>query len=66
MSIFVDLQKPAFVGREALLAQRDAGVQRRLVPFKMAGNSPPPRAHYPVFKDGEQITWTTSGTLSRR
>ena len=64
MSIFVDLQKPAFVGREALLAQRDAGVQRRLVPFKMAGNSPPPRAHYPVFKDGEQITWTTSGTLS--
>jgi aminomethyltransferase len=64
LSIFVDLQKPAFIGREALAEQRSAGVKRRLVPFKMAGASPPPRAHYPIFRNGIQIAETTSGTLS--
>ncbi len=64
LSIFVDLQKPAFIGRDALLEQRLAGVKRRLVPFKMTGKSPPPRSHYPVFKNGKQIAETTSGTLS--
>ena len=64
LSIFVDLQKPEFIGRDALVAQRQHGVQRRLVPFKMADKSPPPRAHYAIFKDGTQITETTSGTLS--
>ena len=30
---FVDLQKPDFIGRDALLRQRDAGVTQRLVPL---------------------------------
>ena len=64
LSIFVDLQKPDFVGRDALLRQREAGITRRLVPFKMKEKSPPPRAHYPIFKDERQIAETTSGTLS--
>lgn len=64
LSIFVDLQKPAFIGRETLAAQRQNGVQRRLVPFKMTGKTPPPRPHYPVFGGGERISETTSGTLS--
>lgn len=64
LGIFVDLQKPAFTGRDALAKQRAEGVQRRLVPFKMTGACPPPRPHYSVFKNGEKITETTSGTLS--
>jgi aminomethyltransferase len=64
LSLFVDLQKPEFVGREKLLAQRTSGVARRLVPFKMLSKSPPPRAHYGVYKDGVRIAETTSGTLS--
>lgn len=64
LGIFVDLQKPTFVGRETLAQQRSAGVKRRLVPFKMIGPCPPPRSHYGVFKNGAQISETTSGTLS--
>ncbi len=64
LSIFVDLQKPDFIGRDALLRQREEGVQRRLVPFRIAGKSPPPRAHYTLWKNGAQISEITSGTLS--
>ncbi len=64
LGIFVDLQKPAFTGRETLVRQRAEGVKRRLVPFKMSGPCPPPRSHYGVFKNGEKISETTSGTLS--
>ena len=64
LGIFVDLNKPAFIGRETLARQRAQGVKRRLVPFKMAGPCPPPRSHYGIFKDGAKIAETTSGTLS--
>ncbi len=64
LSIFVDLQKPDFIGRDALLAQKQNGIARRLVPFKMNAASPPPRSHYGVFKNGEKIAETTSGSLS--
>ncbi len=64
LSIFVDLQKPRFIGRDALLRQKQEGVKRRLVPFKMKDGSPPPRSHYAVYKDDQQIAETTSGTLS--
>jgi len=64
LSIFVDLNKPAFIGRDALLHQREAGIPHRLVPIRMTGKGPPPRAHYPVLKDGVQVAELSSGTLS--
>jgi len=64
LSIFVDLNKPAFVGRDALLTQREAGIPLRLAPIKMTDKGPPPRAHYPVLKDGEKVAELSSGTLS--
>ncbi len=64
MSIFVDLEKPDFIGRAALAEQKASGIKRRLVPFKMKEKSPPPRSHYGVFKHGRQIAETTSGSLS--
>lgn len=64
LSIFVDLQKEKFIGRDALIKQRNEGVKRRLVPFKMAEKSPPPRPHYALYKDGDKIAEVASGTLS--
>jgi len=64
LSFFIDLEKPEFIGRGALLAQRTAGVSQRLVPFRMTDKSPPPRSHYGVFKNGEKIAETASGSLS--
>jgi len=64
LSIFVDLNKPEFIGREALLGQRAAGIPARLAPIKMTEKGPPPRAHYPVLKEGRQVAELSSGTLS--
>jgi aminomethyltransferase len=64
LSIFVDLQKPEFVGREPLVKQKETGITRRLVPFKMKEKSPTPRPHYAVFKEGRQIAEIASGTFS--
>ena len=64
LSIFVDLNKPDFVGREALLEQREKGIPYRLAPIKRTEKGPPPRSHYPVLKDGRQVAELSSGTLS--
>ncbi|HXA08509.1 MAG TPA: glycine cleavage system aminomethyltransferase GcvT [Chthoniobacterales bacterium] len=64
LGFFVDLAKPHFTGREKLLRDKEAGLSRRLVPFKMKGKSPPPRPHYRVFRDGKEAGELTSGTLS--
>jgi len=64
LSFFVDLEKPEFIGRARLLKQRKSGIRHRLMAFKMQSKAPPPRAHYPVFKNGRAIAETTSGTLS--
>lgn len=64
LSIFVDLDKPEFIGREALVKQRESGIVERLVPFKMKEKGPPPRAHYAIHKGGAKISEVASGTLS--
>ena len=64
LGFFVDLTKPNFTGREKLLREKEAGLSRRLVSFKMKGKSPPPRPHYRVFREGAEAGELTSGTLS--
>jgi aminomethyltransferase len=64
LSIFVDLNKPEFIGRDVLAEQKAKGVSSRLVPLKIVGTSPPLRAHYPVFKGDLQVGELCSGTLS--
>ena len=64
LGFFVDLTKAKFTGREKLLREKEAGLARRLVAFKMKGKSPPPRPHYRVFRDGVEAGELTSGTLS--
>ena len=57
------LEKPDFVGREALLAQKEKGVPRRLVGIRMTAPGVP-RAGYPVYCGGEEVGVVTSGTMS--
>jgi aminomethyltransferase len=64
LGFFVDLAKPDFVGRHALLKTKEFGSREKLVPVRMKEKGPPPRPHYAVFKNGERIGEVTSGTLS--
>lgn len=64
LGIFVALDKPVFIGREALLAQKTNGLPSKLAALRMTEKSPPPRAHYPVLVDGHRVGETTSGALS--
>lgn len=59
----VKLDKGAFRGREALLAQKEAGLKRRLVAFELRKKAVP-RHGYPVLIDGEPVGEVTSGVLS--
>ncbi|MDP7049511.1 MAG: glycine cleavage system aminomethyltransferase GcvT [Verrucomicrobiota bacterium] len=63
----VALDKRDFNGREMLAGQKQDGVSRRCVGFKMTAKSAPPREHYPIFSaDGtdREIGDVTSGTQS--
>ena len=59
----VGWRKPAFWGRDALLAEREAGPARRLWGLRATGRGVP-RAHMPVLAGGQRIGETTSGTFS--
>jgi aminomethyltransferase len=59
----VKLDKGDFVGREALLRQREQGVARKLVGFALS--EPGIARHgYPVLQEGERVGVVTSGTKS--
>jgi len=64
LGFFVDLTKPEFVGRDALLKAKEFGPREKLVPVRMNEKGAPPRPHYAVFRNGERIGEVTSGTLS--
>jgi aminomethyltransferase len=59
----VKLGKGPFVGREALAAQHDAGVPRRLVGIQM-DEAGVPRHGYPVYAGEQAVGQVTSGTKS--
>ena len=63
----VALDKPSFNGQEMLAAQKQDGVSRRCIAFKMTGKSAPPRQPYKIFSadgNGREIGEVTSGTQS--
>jgi aminomethyltransferase len=59
----VGWKKDAFWGRDALLAEREAGPRRRSWGLKATGRGVP-RSHMPVTVDGATVGETTSGTFS--
>jgi aminomethyltransferase len=60
---FVDLGREGFIGREALLAQRERGVSRRLVGFVLQERGVPRRG-YPILHNEGVIGTVTSGAFS--
>jgi aminomethyltransferase len=59
----VKFSKPEFIGREALLKQKQEGVQRKLVGLELIDPGIA-RSGYAVLKDGRSIGRITSGTKS--
>ena len=57
------LDKGPFVGRTALVAQKEAGVPRTLVGLTVSGRGFP-RPGYAILSGGEQVGSVTSGTVS--
>ena len=55
--------KPEFLGRDALIAEREAGVTRHLVGIATDGRRPP-RAECAVIVEGEVVGEVTSGNFS--
>jgi aminomethyltransferase len=63
LSWVVKLGKGDFIGRDALLAQRDQGVRRTLVGFAVEGRGIARQGHA-VLSDGTTVGAVTSGTWS--
>lgn len=59
----VKLEKEDFVGRNALRAQREQGISRRLAGIRLEERGFP-RPGYPVEVDGRAVGTVTSGTMS--
>jgi aminomethyltransferase len=67
LGYFVALGKGEFIGRDALAQQKAQGTTRKLVAFKMAERSAPPRPGYPIWSAAESagpMGKVVSGTQS--
>ena len=64
LGFFVDLDKPAFTGRDALVAQKVHGLPSKLTALQLTGKGPPLRAHYQVFHNDQPIGELCSGGIS--
>ncbi len=57
----VSRTKPAFIGREAVLRKRDAGLDRRLVQFRLTEPDAMLYHNEPILRDGRIVGQITSG-----
>jgi aminomethyltransferase len=64
LGFFVDMNKPAFTGREALAAQKVHGLPSKLAGLRLTEKGPPLRAHYPVLSGGQPVGELCSGGVS--
>lgn len=65
MDRFIQWQKPeAFIGRDAALAERDAGADRALVAFEVEAEDADANGYEPVWIDGSVQGFCTSGGYS--
>ncbi|KAJ1684169.1 hypothetical protein LUZ63_020462 [Rhynchospora breviuscula] len=63
LSWAVGWKKPAFWGRAALVAEKEAGARTRLAGLRASGRGVP-RPHMPVLVDGVGVGEVTSGSFS--
>jgi aminomethyltransferase len=59
----VKFKKGDFLGREALLKQKEEGLSRQLVGFELKDRGIA-RPHHPVYVSGEEVSYVRSGTFS--
>jgi 4-methylaminobutanoate oxidase (formaldehyde-forming) len=57
----VALRKPDFIGRDALLRQKEAGIKRRLVTFALEDTGRMLYHSEPIWRDGKLVGRLTSG-----
>jgi len=57
----VKAAKPDFIGRDAVLRKRDAGLNARMVQFKLTDPEPLLYHNEPVIRDGEIVGYLSSG-----
>ncbi|MGL4281318.1 MAG: GcvT family protein, partial [Albidovulum sp.] len=57
----VSKKKPAFIGREAVLRKQEAGLDRRLVQFRLTDPEPSLFHNEAVVRDGRIVSIVTSG-----
>jgi aminomethyltransferase len=62
LGFFVKLDKEDFIGKAALVQQKEAGLKRKLVGFEMIERGIP-RTHYEVEVNGRRIGEVTTGTM---
>jgi len=63
LSFVVKFEKGDFIGKDALLKQKNEGVKKKRVGIKMLDPGIP-RQHYNVYKDNAEVGVVTSGTFS--
>jgi len=59
----VKFKKGDFLGKEALLKQKEEGLKRKIVGFEIVEGGIA-RSHYPVFVNSKKVSEVTSGTYS--
>lgn len=57
----VKTDKPDFIGREAVLTKREAGLENRMLSFKLLDPEPLLYHNEPILRDGEVVGYLTSG-----
>ena len=56
--------KKDFIGKEAILAAKETGYEKKLVGFKLKDRGIPRQSYLLFSFDNEEIGWVTSGTMS--
>ena len=64
LGFFIAWDKGDFVGRSALLKQKEEGLSKKCVAFRMTEKSAPPRPGYPVVVAEAVVGTVVSGTQS--
>ena len=57
----VKTAKPDFIGRDAVLQKREAGLQTRMIQFRLTDPEPLLYHHEPILRDGEIVGYLSSG-----
>lgn len=60
LGFFVKLNKESFIGKDALVKQKEEGLKRKIVGFEMIDRGIP-RHGYEVYADGKKIGFVTTG-----